>query len=187
MEKLFILTMRKLFLIRRLDSLLCALTLILSAFIMLFTAYYEELSVFLMLSVESLYYLTAVPALYLLAEVFLLILYSQVMKKEQREKLDRFRINRYRKIILDNQYHSQPDSSSTLIGNPSSFLSFKKCFLDVETLIKSRLAGIVMALLNIILIIAATLSFSENIWIGAATLTLFVSMLLLIYKLDIED
>jgi hypothetical protein len=140
MKKLLLSVIRKIYLIRRLDSLLCAISYIISAIV--------TCSAFSKNPLSYNYWLLVFPSLYLITEIILLFIYKKIKLLKKTNRIDYFLINRKSPIVI-----KEPNHLGISIGNLAGFWSFSYIFIDVESLINSRITGIVIALLMAISIL----------------------------------
>lgn len=183
--KLFLILMRRLYLVRLINSFLCFLSVTTSIFLTALAIYYEQIASFLLVPLNFLWWLLIIPALYLSTEIGLLKTYRLAIKLDKDNLLPYTQVNQKKIIIFEHEPGLLPRYQVTMIGNPMSFFDPRINFLEAKTLIKSRSLGIVIGLLTFILIL--TNIFLENIATASNFAFIILMIILLMEKVCIED
>lgn len=178
--------MKRLYLIRWINSALCFLCVLTGIFLTALAAYYEQISSFLLVPISVLWWLLIIPIFYLATEIGLLKIYRLARKLEKDNSFPYAQINRGGELIIFKHADGVPlKYQLTIIGNPMSFLDPRINFLEAGILIKSRFLGISIGLLTLILILLNI--FLENIALGSNFLLIFIMVGLIIRKVYLED
>lgn len=138
MKKWFLLTVRNVYLIRRLDSLFGGATYVICALLIgpfeLFDASHRS-------------FLLLFPISYLALELLLLYLYRELQTINKGSQLDYFKINRYQSIIIN-----FPNEQEVCVGNLVGFWSFTKVYRNCKTLMDSKILGLIVSICGIFII-----------------------------------
>ena len=129
MERSFTKLMKSLYPIRKIDSLLCIATLIVSAYMASGELHTLIISIWLIM----------IPILYLISELILLFIYKKSQKLDKRFKLDYSLVNQDKRITLKTNY------SQLLIGNVHILDSSPK-LIPVKSLITAKVLGVIISL-----------------------------------------
>ena len=170
MKTAFLFCVRWMYEIRRLNSLLLAAIFFYFAYLI-----WNDISE---ISVQAL-----IPiSLYLLTEAGLLLFYLAIVKQKQKRTISYYKLNKKRKIIIDNSQDESQYDPLPLVGNLFSFWSLSRNFIDLSWLIKSKKIG---------LIISATM-FVEYLLFSMTTIQLeLIGLLaiafLILLKMEKED
>lgn len=160
MKNLYLTLIKRIYLIRRLDSIFCLISLVISAILVF------KLSDNLAINTSS---LTFFPLTYLFLELLLLFSYKRIKKLRKSNQLDYFRINRKRLIVLNLN-----DKSKLKIGNLRYFLSLYPVYFDVKLLITSKLMGLIIAIMLLVSILVNTNSGYSLILLILASALIFI-------------
>lgn len=183
--KLFLVLLKRLYLIRWINSALCFLSILTSIFLTALAAYYEELSSLFLVPINFLWWLLIIPVLYLTTEIALLSIYRLAKKLDRTNNLPYDQINKNGIIIFESEVKLSPEYDMTIIGNPACFFDTRINYLDTKTLIKSRAPGITIGLL-VCFSIVMNIFLKDIATISNFALILLV-LILVIEKVHIED
>lgn len=142
MKKAIIALIKRLYLIRRIDSLLCSISFVIAAIMAC-----QEICP----GLNQKKWLVIFPVLYLFSEALLLFLYQKIKSMIKKNEIDYFKINRNRPIIPKSGMEGK-----IIVGNLTTFFSFLPNFTELRKLVVYKLIGLLISVL-----IIASISFSD--------------------------
>lgn len=160
MKNLFLTLIKQIYLVRRLDSIFCLISLAISILLVFKLANGLE---------DKALWLTFFPLIYLFLELLLLFSYKKIKELKDSNQLDYFRINRKRLIVLNLN-----DKSKLRIGNLRYFLSLYPIYFEAKLLIISKLMGLIVAIMLLISILVNTSSDYSLILLLLASALIFI-------------
>lgn len=135
--------LKKLYFIRRINSVLISLAFLLGNFLLFYSLIYD-------LEFISSRLILILPIAYLISESLLLIIFYGAIYLERSQQLDLDKINFQKPIIILEKGLLVKRKSDVFIANFQYAWSDQPDFLEIYRLIKSKIAGIIIGILMII-------------------------------------